>query len=354
MGSANEKMNELQIANQHLLEQYKNETVALMMMFFKRMEKLVKKEITNFYDAEDTATRNKTELIRKIKSIQDIELNKLEKQLFSNLHKFLGTEAKNYHDQLKSVLADVSEYVKVKSPDTNKLNKKYDKSKVTMDKGKIYSLLFLWKTFTQSVNNKMSQNIESAYTLEKTTRELTSDVSSSYKTNEHQLSAVVAVLIQQAYSVAVRTVNDVNKDFVTGYWWQSVLDGRTSPFCIEHAGEYWIYEKPHLSTLPYQVYSPAHHRCRSTNPPLIKSYRELGIPVSTLSPSQKELLSNDRNNHITYYQWFEKQPEISKERILGKIRYDAYQKGDVKIDQFYNNGKKLTLKELQKAQLQIR
>lgn len=344
MPSANEQLQDLQTLNQHLTEQHKSEVIALMLKFFKRMERLIQKEITLAYDEDGILPRDKSILWKKIKQIQQIEIDKIKTRILDDAERYLGVESGIYKKQLEKVFEDVSDFVDVKNVDPSKLKRIFERTKISMDKGKIYSLTSLWLTFSDSVKEKLLQNVESAYTLDKPRKEFISDVNSGFKINQNQLGAVIAVIIQQAYGVAIKEMNKVNTGIIKGYSWDSVMDTRTSPFCIEHSGQEWYYDAPELSTLPWEIYAPAHFKCRSSNPPITKSYTEMGIEPDQLTQKQKEFFSGTATSQ-TYAEFFEKQPPRVQKKILGPARYNAFTNG-TPIDSFYSDGRRLTLKEL--------
>lgn len=345
--TATEKLSDLSINTQHLIERYKNSVISTMLLFFKNMEKKVNKEITNNYDVEHLTIVEKNKLKKRLNEIQTIELSKIRKQILKDSHKLLGTQASLYDSQLKDVLSSMSEYIKIKKVDEKTLKHLYDKSPITMEKGKYSTLNSLWATFFVSVKNNLNQNTESAYRLKKSTREYTNDLNRGYKIGENSLNSVIAVMIQQAAQVTLRAINEKNNDIINGYIWVSVLDSHTSPVCQDYSGLEYYYDRPDLSTLPHQVYPPIHYKCRSSTSPIIKTYQELGIPVSELNDSQKELMESNSIQVKTYNEWFIAQTPSVQRSLLGKTRYDAWQQGSFKVTRFNNNGQRLTLKQLE-------
>jgi len=263
MTTSNEQLSDLSITNQILIERFKNSVSSSMLIFFRNMEKQVQKEIKAHYDEDRLIITEKNVLKRKLNEIQEIELNKIHTQIMRDVHKFLGSQAHIYENQLKEVLSEVSDFIKVKRIDDKTLKKIYDKEPITFDKGKYYTLNTLWSTFFLSVRTTLNQNTESAYKLKKTTREYTSDLNKGYKINENSLATIIAVYIQQASQVASKSVNKVNENFVRGYMWLSTLDSRTSPICIDYSGKVYYHEFPERSTLPYEAYPPIHFFCRN-------------------------------------------------------------------------------------------
>lgn len=263
MATANEKLSDLQLKNQHDVEEFKNYVSSTLLLFLRRLEKKISKEITLFYDEEALTVANKVALKRKIRSIEETELNKIKDSLFKETEKFLGVQSDTYKSQLEKVFEDYSDYISINSVDPAKLKKEFEKSKINLDGGKIYSVATFWKIFSEALTLRTAMNIESAYTANKPVKQFQDDVKTGYKIGENQLDATTKTLIQQAFGIAILNMNKANDRLISGYLWDSVLDGRTSPFCVEHAQEYWLYEFPEKSTLPYQIYAPAHYRCFS-------------------------------------------------------------------------------------------
>ena len=95
--------------------------------------------------------------------------------------------------------------------------------------------------------------------------------------------------------------------------WISMLDIATCLSCGDLSGTTYT----DLSSAPP---CPLHDRCRC-------------------------YLFPDKVSQPSYYEWFEKQDESYKYKILGKTRYNLYKSGS-KVKNFVNNGKKLTLEEI--------
>ncbi len=123
MATANEQLQDMQIFEQHNIESFKNSTISTMLTFFKRMEKLVEKEITSFYNEENPLQKDKVVLLKKVKKIQATELNKIKTRTMVDAEKFLGVEANTYKRQLETVLGDVEEVIAIKNIDPAKLKK---------------------------------------------------------------------------------------------------------------------------------------------------------------------------------------------------------------------------------------
>lgn len=352
--TANEQLQDLQISNQHLVEDYKNEIISTMLLFFRRMEKLIDKEIASSYNSDGVLIVPKTELKKKLLEIQTLEMNKMYKRIIKDVEKFLGIHARNYEKQLKDVLKELSDIISVKSVEEKTLKRNYEKELINLEKGNTNTLSSLWNTLILKLKTNLQNNVSSAYSLDKSRRDFSEDVKGSYKISESQLDAVIAVMVQQAVGVAYKSVNNANSGFLRGYVWDATIDSRTSPFCLEHNQRYWIYDRPDLSTLEYEFYPPSHYRCRSLATPIVKSYEELGLSESDLTQEQLALIPDSNVGTFSYVQWLEKQPDSIKKEVLGVVRFKAYQEGNLELASVYtNSGRKLTLAELKKKQVKF-
>ena len=353
MPNANDILADLQTKNQHDLESFKNALSSTAILFFKRMEKMIQKEIASFYSEDGELIGNKSDLKKKIKTIQDVELNKMKDKIFSDVEKVLGVEADVYKKQLENTFESVSDFVKIHGVDSAKLKKDFEKSRVSMDKGKTFTISAFWKTFTNAVSLRTAQNIDSAYQLGKSRKQFNDDLATGFRTGENQLDATSRTLIEQAFIVALLGVNNANKGVVSGYTYDAILDARTSDICRSLNGLTWIEEFPDKSTLPYRLTPPQHYRCRSFITPITKSYLEMGITPEDLTLEQKGLLSGELSEVESYNSWFMRQPNSVQRDVLGSVRYNAFKQSDIAIDKFYNSGSKLTLSQLRSKGLSI-
>ena len=100
----------------------------------------------------------------------------------------------------------------------------------------------------------------------------------------------------------------------------SMLDDRVCAVCAGYSGN--VYED--LSKAPPV---PVHFRCRCYYLPVLSS-------------------GNENPFGENYADWFKRQPDSVKYRILGPTRYNFYKSGLVDVKNFSSGGRKLTLKEL--------
>lgn len=105
----------------------------------------------------------------------------------------------------------------------------------------------------------------------------------------------------------------------------SMLDEKVCTVCGGYSGD--IYED--LSQAPAV---PVHNRCRCYYLPILSS-------------------AENTDGNENYAEWFKRQPDNIKYRILGPTRYNFYKSGAISIKQFSSNGRKLTLTELFKSNI---
>lgn len=344
MPTANEKLSDAFTSQQHLLEQYKNEVTATLLLFFKKMEKDIQKLITIEYDEENPLQKDKSVLYKKIKNLQEIELNKLKAQLIKDAEKVLGVSADLYKDQLDKAFDGFE--VKIHRVADDQLKKDFEKSKLSFEDGKFYTITAFWNTFYDSVRGRTLQNVESAYYSGKKKKDFIDDLNTGFKVNEGQLDAVSRTLIENAWILGLVAMNSANQSIINGYQYNAILDERTSDICRSLSGGVFIEGHPEISDLEYKYIPPLHWRCRSFITPITKSWAELGLNPENLTEADKEYLSGAIPDKQTYYQWFEKQSASTKKEILGVTRYNAYANGSMKVESFYNSGKKINIETL--------
>jgi hypothetical protein len=89
------------------------------------------------------------------------------------------------------------------------------------------------------------------------------------------------------------------------------------------------------------------HNCRSVSVPVLKSWRELGIPIDDITPGTRASMDGQVPADMTYSQWLANQPAARQDEILGKERGALLRSGKVTVDKFSDaKGNWLSLPEL--------
>lgn len=169
-------------------------------------------------------------------------------------------------------------------------------------------------------------------------------------TPRHQVAAVVQTALSHTAQTARTESYKANADLVKALRWVSTLDTHTTPMCRIRDGLTYTPDthKPIGSSVPWgDGPGRLHFNCRSVSVPVLKSYRELGLDIDEMPAGTRASMDGQVPADLNYQQWFVKQPADRQREILGAKRYDLYQAGKVKVDQFYNDrGSYLTLAEL--------
>jgi hypothetical protein len=357
MKSAVEQINDLVLLQQHENEKYKNYLIGIALADFNILMSNIRDIIKSGYDPENTTQKAQKALQKKIDEKLQKGLEAIQKKIDKELKEFTGQSATSYESQLKDVFDPVNKWVKIKKINKTKLKEKYDSDKMALGETATHTVAGMWRTFEDSITNVLTQATDQAYLLDKDTLDYESSLFGSggaTETSKNHLSSTIATLTAFGYNSALKYVNYANRDYLPGYVWQSVMDSKTSDICIFLNEKYWVYGRPEDSTLPYQIFPPSHHNCRSDTYPIVKTYEELGINPDLLTEGQKVLLSGTTPENFSYAQFIEDQPVRIQKEILGSIRYSMYVAGEITVDKFYTkDGRLLTLSELQKKGYEI-
>lgn len=164
------------------------------------------------------------------------------------------------------------------------------------------------------------------------------------------LMAVVNTAVNHTAAVAREQFQAANSDIIKAVVWRSTLDNRTSPQCrVRDSLKYEaLTHKPIGHKIPWLA-GPGriHFACRSTDSPVTKSWRELGIPIDEMSPGQRASMDGQVPAETTYSQWLSRQSTGRQDQVLGPDRGRLYRKGNLQLEDFYSpRGDWLTLDEL--------
>lgn len=169
------------------------------------------------------------------------------------------------------------------------------------------------------------------------------------------LAAVVQTAVSHTAATAREQFNVANSEILKAEDWLSTLDTKTSTDCIIR--DKLSYEvgthKPIGHKVPWlQGPGRIHFCCRSTSTPRTKSWRELGIPIDEMMPTQRASMDGQVPGDTTYGIWLERQSDARKAQVLGPMRYQLY-KGGKSLEGFYSpTGEWLTLEQIKQQDAQ--
>ena len=178
-----------------------------------------------------------------------------------------------------------------------------------------------------------------------TTRQLRNDLLRLHQTDVRTMDMVARTSMNSVANTAKQELYDKNDDIVRGLLWNSVLDSRTSDFCMLHDGLIFP-----LETGPRP---PAHPNCRSQVVPVLEgesnqaALRDMG-PRPSVVPKSKSFVAADaftatgkkrkpgkrspftgkQVQNTTYETWLKTQPAEYQNLILGQKGGKKFRSGD--------------------------
>lgn len=167
------------------------------------------------------------------------------------------------------------------------------------------------------------------------------------KASEHWLTGLVRTEFQRVANRAAMATFDENRNVIKGIVHLSTLDSDTCLVCARLHQKRWLYG-PNGELLPNPTVgehrpNPQHTRCRCMDTPWVKSWRDLGITVTT--KRDRERLDGKAPERMTYVDWFKRQSKATQVEILGPERYRRWKAGE-DIESFTDQGRILTIQEL--------
>lgn len=168
--------------------------------------------------------------------------------------------------------------------------------------------------------------------------------------SRQDLGALISTFVTHIGTVTRDMFSDANDGLIKAELWVSVLDSRTSGWCIERSRKLYTPEthKPIGHKVPW-LSGPGsiHFKCRSTSTLIIKSWRELNIPSNLLTDEQKAAMDGKAADEQSYSEWLAKQSPARQDQILGKERGKLYRNGDLSLARLFNvNGQLATIEQL--------
>lgn len=151
---------------------------------------------------------------------------------------------------------------------------------------------------------------------------------------------MVRTAVNHVSTQAREETYSANSDLISGVQWVSTLDGRTSPVCRARDGK--IFE-PDKGPRP-----PAHHGCRSTTIPILKSWQELGIDANEATPGIRASMDGAVPADTTYGDFLKRKGAAFQDDVMGKAKAEAFRKG-LPLDGFVDaSGKEYNLDQLRR------
>lgn len=164
------------------------------------------------------------------------------------------------------------------------------------------------------------------------------------------LASVVRTAVSHTAATARDEFNKANDEIIKAVRWVSTLDNRTSAQCrIRDQLKYTVNtHKPIGHKVPWlQGPGKIHWCCRSTSAPVTKSWKELGIPLDEMTPSQRASMDGQVPGNTTYSEWLNRQSDARKIEVLGPARAQLLKEGKLDLEDFYTpTGEWMTLDQM--------
>jgi SPP1 gp7 family putative phage head morphogenesis protein len=130
-------------------------------------------------------------------------------------------------------------------------------------------------------------------------------------------------------SEARQALYDANSEVIWGWQFVATLDDRTTDICISLDGQQFkLGEGPR---------PPLHHQCRSDDPPVIKTWKELGLDkygLKDMTPGERAAFGGPVKGKVDYKQWIMNQGLHEKQLAFGKRWGEAIHKGEATVEDY--------------------
>ncbi len=165
------------------------------------------------------------------------------------------------------------------------------------------------------------------------------------------LGAIVRTALSHTAQTAREQVYGANADIIKAVGWVSVLDARTTPECQIRDGLQYSADaahKPIGHAVPWlQGPGRLHFCCRSTDVPVTKSWKELGLNIADAPEGTRASMDGQVAASTTYADWIAKQSASRQDEILGPARGALMRSGGVPFpNMFTSRGDFLSLDAL--------
>lgn len=170
-------------------------------------------------------------------------------------------------------------------------------------------------------------------------------------TAKRNAASLVQTAVQSVANDARRETFKSNDDIVKGIQQVSTLDSHTSVTCVAYSGCQWDLDYkpigPKNKQLPFNGGCPRHFNCRSTEIPITKTFKELGInipePKGTTRASDEGQISVD----TTFEGFLRRKTKTYQNEMLGEGRADLWRASKITLRDLVNgNGRPVSLKQL--------
>lgn len=168
--------------------------------------------------------------------------------------------------------------------------------------------------------------------------------------NNNNVKTIVRTAVATVTSQAREQTYKENIDIFKGWEWNATLDSRVRPEHLMIDGAMWDFKGKPLNEngIAHKFRkAPDGWNCRCLLLPIVKSFKELGIPLDEVSKGTRSSIDGYVSRDLSASDWFENKSKTFQEEYLGKGRFELYKKGTITLSDLLNQqGRYLSLKEL--------
>jgi len=210
------------------------------------------------------------------------------------------------------------------------------------------------KAWLKGIDAKMINDIEgvvkNGVIQGQVNSEIASNLSNVLGVSRGHAETITRTATSMVSNQAREAVYQSNQDVIKGYEFMATIDGRTSFGCSTRDGALYDTNRKGLNAkgkqFPYQPV-PRHMNCRSIYSPVMKTWKELGLPFDEIPKGTRSSLDGQISADTNFDKWFEGKGKAFQEKYLGKGRYDLYKSGKISFKDLVNQkGETLSVSEL--------
>lgn len=207
----------------------------------------------------------------------------------------------------------------------------------------------------EDVTRAIMGGVQQGVTQGKSTMQIINELKASGTMGnaERNLATIVHSSISHVAADARERTAQANEDLIKERLWLSTLDNLTSPMCIVRDHIRYTMKQPIMPVVkgdpPYGA-GPGklHFRCRSVETWILKSWDDMA-PGGDVSKRTRASLDGQVPEKMNYRQWLEERASIAvQDEVLGIVRAELLRNGKLKVGDFYDDGKMISLAELYK------
>lgn len=357
--TANEALRDASIGHQVQLAKYTNNVVRRIIATLNRTDARLAAELQTALDGVNASNFKISRLESLLQSVREIQAGAyaaLGEELTKELKEFAGYEADWQSLAIKDVLPVSVSVAAVSGPQV------YAAAMARPFQGVI--LKGALKDLDELTSKRIRQAIAQGFVEGRTTEQIIRDIRGTHargyadgllERSRRDIEAIVRTAVSHTAGVAQDTMLGANADLVAAVVWSSTLDLRTSEGCRIRDGLKYeaTTHKPIGHSIPW-LGGPGrlHWRCRSSQYPVLKSWKELGIDLdgSANQASTRASLDGQVPAELNYAEWLRKQSKERQIEILGGKRAALMRDGGLKLEDMYSQkGQYLSLDDLRKS-----